>query len=478
MSGFWLIPLVVDLVLATFAIVSVLRHRKEPVAMLCWVMAILLLPYFGLVLYGLLGSQWVVRQTQRRRQRVAHLITKLEAWSRQRADGTAEETDFPEDLRAIAALGRHLVDMPATRDNAVGIYQESEVTFAALEEAIRAAKHHIHAEYYIWRPDDTGYSFRDLLVEKARAGVECRLLLDSVGCFWIGRRFTRPFTEAGGHVAFFLPLRPFGKQLSPQMRNHRKIVVVDGEVGFMGSQNIGDEYRGRLKKLSPWYDTHMRLAGPAVSYLQRTFCEDWLFATRQDLAGEDYFPEPQRSGQAIVQILPTDPEQNINPLEQILFAAVSSARYKIRIGTPYFVPSPALRMAFTYARSRGVEIELVLPTRSDSMIALWAGRSFYRELLERGVRIYEYAGGVLHSKLVTVDDRWCMLGSANMDVRSFRLNFEITALIYDQGVTRELASSLQGFCHRAHEISLRELRTRPMHQEIVEGTARLLTPLL
>jgi hypothetical protein len=152
MSGFWLIPLGVDLVLASFAIVSVLRHRKEPVAMLCWVMAILLLPYFGLVLYGLLGSHWVVRQTQRRRQRVAHLIAKLEAWSMQRADGTAEETDFPEDLRAIAGLGRHLVDMPATRDNAVGIYQESEVTFAALEEAIRAAKHHIHAEYYIWRP--------------------------------------------------------------------------------------------------------------------------------------------------------------------------------------------------------------------------------------------------------------------------------------------------------------------------------------
>ena len=212
--------------------------------------------------------------------------------------------------------------------------------------------------------------------------------------------------------------------------------------------------------------------------MQRTFCEDWLFATRQDLAGKDYFPEPQRSGQAIVQILPTDPEQNINPLEQILFAAVSSARNKIRIGTPYFVPSPALRMAFTYARSRGVEIELVLPTRSDSMIALWAGRSFYQELLERGVRIYEYAGGVLHSKLVTVDDRWCMLGSANMDVRSFRLNFEITSLIYDQGVTRELAASLQRFCHQAHEISLRELRKRPMHQDILEGTARLLTPLL
>jgi cardiolipin synthase len=478
MSGFLVVLLIANYMLALVVILSVLRQRKEPMAMLCWIMAVLILPFLGTLLYWLIGSAWVVRRTRRRRRRVARQIAMLEAWARQQADGTGEEPDFPEDLRAIAGLGRRLSDLPATRQNAVEIYQESEVTFAALEDAMRAAKHHIHAEYYIWRPDETGYFFRDLLIEKARSGVECRVLLDSVGSFSIGRKFTRPFTEAGGKIAFFMPLRPFRKNISPQLRNHRKIVVVDGQIGFIGSQNIGDEYRGRLKKLSPWYDTHMRVAGPAALVLQRTFCEDWLFATRQDLSGQDYFPGPARPGRSIVQILPTGPEQNINPLEQIMFAAVSSAKDKIRIATPYFVPSPALRMAFTYACTRGVTVELVLPTRSDALIVLWAGRSFYRELLERGVKIYEYDGGVLHSKLVTVDDRWCMLGSANMDMRSFRLNYEVTALIYDQAVTRELAASIDRFCRRARVISLRELRERPRYYEVIEGTARLLTPLL
>jgi cardiolipin synthase A/B len=478
MSGVLSAVLIANYALAAMVIVSVLRQRKEPMAMLSWIMAVLVLPFVGTLLYWLMGSAWVVRRSRRRRRRMAHMLARLEAWAKQQADGTGEEPDFPDDLRAIAGLGRRLADLPATRQNAVEIYQESEVTFAALEDAMREAKHHIHAEYYIWRPDETGLFFRDLLIEKARAGVECRVLLDSVGCFRVGRRFTRPFTQAGGQLAFFMPLRPFRKNISPQLRNHRKIVVIDGQVGFLGSQNIGDEYRGRLKKLSPWYDTHMRVEGPAALLLQRTFCEDWLFATRQDLSGETYFPEPPRPGHSIVQILPTGPEQNINPLEQILFAAVSSARHKIRIATPYFVPSPALRMAFTYACSRGVRVELVLPTRSDSMIVLWAGRSFYRELLERGVKIYEYDGGVVHSKLVTVDDRWCMLGSANMDMRSFRLNFEVTALIYDQAVTRELAASIDRFCHRARDISLRELRERRWHHDLLEGTARLLTPLL
>ncbi len=480
MSGFWVIAFVVDYVLVPFALFSVLRQRKEPMAMLSWLLAILFLPYIGMVLYWILGSNWVVRRTKRRRKRVAHLIAKIEAWADQQAGGASreEQPDLPDDLRAIAKLGRRLADLPAVGGNQVEIFQEANATFAALEAAIRQARHHIHAEYYIWRPDETGIHFRDLLIEKARAGVQVRLLLDAVGCFWITRKFTQPLLDAGARVAYFLPLRLLRRKLSPHMRNHRKIVVVDGRVAFLGSQNIGDEYRGRLRKLSPWYDTHMYVAGPAALFVQRTFAEDWLFATREDLTGEEFFPQPERPGSSIVQILPTGPDQNISPLEQIVFAAVSSARRQIRIATPYFVPGPALRMAFTHACSRGVQVELVLPTRSDALIVLWAGRSFYEELIERGVKIYEYDGGVLHSKLMTVDHRWCMVGSANMDVRSFRLNFEITALVYDQNVTAELANSIDRFCRRARLITVKELRARPWHEPIVEGSARLLTPLL
>jgi cardiolipin synthase len=480
MPSLWVVALVLNLLLVLLVIASVLRQRKEPMAMLAWVLTIVFFPGLGMLLYWLMGSNMVVRRTKRRRRRLAHLVARLEAWTEQHVGPgrSAGDPELPPDLRSVAALGQRLAGMPAVGGNAVQIYLEANATYSALEQAIRAARHHIHLEYYIWNPDETGHAFRDLLVERARAGVECRLLLDSVGCWRLSRRFLRPLTAAGVQMAFFLPLYPLRKKWSPHLRNHRKIAVLDGQVGFLGSQNIGDEYRGRLQHLSPWYDSHLRLDGPAALFLQRTFAEDWLFATRENLAGEGYFGPPRRPGHSVVQILATGPDQNLSPLEQIVFAAVSSARRSIRIATPYFVPHAALRMALIHAASRDVRVELVLPTRSDLPFLLWAARSFYAELLEAGVRIYEYGDGVLHSKLVTVDDRWCMLGSANMDIRSFRLNFEVTALIYDAEVVLALAQSIAEYCHRARPVSLREVWNRPWHHQLAEGAARLFAPLL
>ena len=480
MAWFWGVTIALNYVLVPFLVGSVLRRRTEPMAMLAWILVIVFVPYLGIFFYWLLGSNRVVRRTKRRRRRVAHLITRIESWAKQQTGtgGNGFEPHLPEDLRGIAELGQRMAGMPVMGGNTVHVYQEANITFNAIEQAIRAAQHHIHAEYYIWQPDETGLYFRDLLIEKARAGVQCRLLFDSVGCWRLGRRFTQPLLDAGAQIAFFLPLFARGKRLSPHLRNHRKIVVIDGQVAFMGSQNIGDEYRGRLRRLSPWYDTHMRINGPAALFLQRTFAEDWLFATRENVAGEEFFPQPQRPGGSIMQIMPTGPDQNVSPLEQVLFAAVASACRTIRIATPYFVPGPGLRMALIHARSRGVQVELILPTRSDSLVMLWAARSFYAELVDAGVTIHEYDGGVLHSKIVTVDDRWCMVGSANMDVRSFRLNFEITALLYDQDVTRHLLESIERFCQRARIIKPDDIRQRRLHQQLIEGAARLLTPLL
>jgi cardiolipin synthase len=472
--------LVVHAVVALFVVAGVLRRRKEPMSMLAWILAIVTLPFVGAVLHGLIAATRVRRKAGRRRHRVAHLMARLGERAAVRARGGGEQltAELPEDLRTVEQMGRRLSEMPATSGNAVRIYQEANQTYTALEEAIRAAERHVHMEYYIWQPDQTGQHFRDLLVEKARAGVECRVLLDAVGCWRLTRRFTRPLIEAGGQVAFFMPLRPLRRHISPHLRNHRKIAVVDGQVAFVGSQNIGDEYRGRLKRLSPWFDTHMRVSGPAALFLQQTFAEDWAFATRQSLMADGYFPEPRYAGDSIVQVLPSGPDQDISALDQLLFAAVSTARSRIRIATPYFVPSAALRTALIHACYRGVHVRLVLPTRSNALLVLWAGRSFYPELLDAGVEIYEFDGGMLHSKIVTVDDRWCMLGTANMDVRSFRLNFEITALLYDRGVTRELSESIERHCGNSRKITARDVWQRPLRLQLFEGVARLFAPLL
>ena len=477
----WLV-LAANYLLALLSIVTVLRRRREPPAMVAWILALLALPGLGLLAYWLLGSGRLRRKVSRRRRRLASLVTGVRRWAEPHnlPDGRAVHAELPEEEARIERLGRRLADMPATGGNEVRILQEADATYVALEEALRAARHHIHLEYYIWQPDETGRHFRALVIERARAGIECRLLLDAVGCRRLRRPFLQPLLDAGVRVRFFMPLHlfPLGRRWSVHLRDHRKIAVIDGRVAFLGSQNIGDEYRGRLRGLSPWYDTHMRIAGPGALFLQQVFAEDWYLVARERLDSEVYFPRPQPVGGSVVQVLPTGPDQGVDVLAQILFVVVSSARSSIRIATPYFAPDPAVRMALAHARYRGVQVRLILPTRSDSQLALWAARSFYGELLESGVEVYEYDAGVLHSKLVTVDDRWCMLGSANMDARSFRLNFEVTALIYDPQVAAGLARSIDGYCGTARRITPRDVWHQGLLRQVGEGAARLFAPLL
>lgn len=472
--------LLAGLILSALAVVSILRRRKEPLAMLAWLFAVVFLPVIGVLLYWLFSSNRIRRKASRRRRRATALVSQLNRALESRLQAGSDETRtrLPEDLRPVERMAYRLSNFPAVGGNDVRVYEEANQTYAALEEAIRAARHHIHLEYYIWQPDETGRYFRDLLIEKARAGVECRLLLDALGCSRLNQRFIRPLTEGGVRLAFYMPFYPFRKGWSFHLRNHRKIAVMDGQTAFIGSQNIGDEYRGRLKKLSPWYDSHMRVAGPAALFLQLTFFEDWAFSTRERLDGPQYCPDPRQAGESIVQILPTGPDQDVNTLGHIVFAAVSLAKENIRIATPYFVPNAETLIALQYAALRGVRVQIVLPTRSDAPLALWAGRSFYNDLMQAGVEIYEYDHGVLHSKLITIDNRWCMLGSANMDVRSFRLNFEVTALVYDPKVADESSDSIERRCQRARRIAPPDVYHGSLGRELLEGAARLFAPLL
>ncbi len=478
-------PLLTLLIVANFAVaalagVSVLRQRKEPMAMLAWLFAIVTLPFLGVAAYMLFGGSRVHRKARRRRRRLAQLIARFGEWAEQGLAAPQRQAAeaLPADLAAVAQLGRRLVSVPVVGGNAVEVFNDANATFAALERAIRGARQHIHLEYYIWQPDQTGTAFRDLLIERARAGVRCRLLLDAVGCWSLRRSFIRPMLDAGVEVAFFLPLWPLRRRVSPHLRNHRKIVVIDGQDAFVGSQNIGDEYRGRLKRLSPWFDTHLHIRGPAALFLQETFVEDWCFATRQALEIDPHLPQPAVVGDSLVQILPTGPDQGADALMQIVFAAVATAQREIRLETPYFVPGPAFLAALEHACYRGVRVQIVIPTRTDAPLVLMAGRSFYAQLLAAGVEIFEYDHGVLHSKIITVDDRWCMVGSANMDVRSFRLNFEITALLYDAAISRGLSEWIGGHASAARRLRPRDVWQPGLLRQVAEGAARLFSPLL
>lgn len=482
MTQLWLLAVWIHYGLVVISVATVLRRRREPTAMIAWILAIVFLPVVGMLAYWLLASNRLRRKARRRRRRVAHLLRRLrEQTVRLTVHDESNATPaLPDDLASVERLGRRLAEVPAVGGNAVTVYTDGEASFAALEEAIRNASHHVHLEYYIWRDDATGRALRDLVAERARAGVECRVLLDAVGCWKLPRAFLRPLLDAGAAAHFFLPLRPFPlrKRWSLHLRNHRKLAVCDGQMALLGSQNVGDEYRGRDPALSPWFDVQMMMTGPAALFVQQTFAEDWYLAAREQLDRDVYFPPPVRPGTTLAQVLSTGPDQPVSTLTQVIFAAVSAARDSIRIATPYFVPDPAVRMALASACYRGVRVRLVLPTRSDVALVLWAARSFYAELLDAGVEVYEYDAGVLHSKVVVVDDRWALLGSANMDVRSFRLNFEITGAVYDHDVAQQLGEYVERFCAKGRRVQAAEVWRKSLVRQLGEGAARLFAPLL
>lgn len=481
MPGLWFWAVLAHSIIAIFTVGLVLRRRAEPVSMLAWIFSAVTVPFLGAFLYAIFGSNRVRRKAHRKRGKVVHIVRQIEKEARQRAGGSTHDPNdtLDPDVRFIERFSRRLVQIPAVGGNQVRIYNESEETYRGLEEAIRAARHHIHMEYYIWQPDATGEHFRELMIEKAQEKVECRVLLDAVGCWKLPRRFYQPMLDAGVRVEFFLPFFPLRtRRWSLNLRNHRKIAVMDGNIAFMGSQNIGDEYRGRLKRLSPWYDSHMRVCGPASLFLQQTFAEDWVFATGEQLQGEEYFAPPKSCGESLVQILPTGPDQDVSVLGHLAFAGVSAAHKSIRIATPYFVPNTALMLALVHACYRGVKVQIVVPTRTDNVLALWAGRSFYAELLDAGAEIYEFADGLLHSKIISVDDRWCILGSANMDARSFKLNFEISAVMYDTTLSTELGAYIERRCRQSQRITAQDVWSRGAAGRVAEGIARLFSPVL
>lgn len=477
-SWLWSALLALQEVLVFLLILVILRRPREPRAMLAWILALLLLPFVGIVLYLVLGEPRKRRHRRRRRRRRAEVLRSLKATDSGERQWSPEEVPATPEERRLQRLARRLEAFPECPGNEVTIYQEAEETYLAKRRAIAEARSHVHLEYYIMRPDETGLEIRDTLIDRARQGVQCRLLLDYIGCWWLPRSFVQPMTEAGVEVAFALPVLPLRWRWRVNYRNHRKILVVDGVTGFTGSQNIGNEYSGRLARFGPWRDTHMKIVGPAVQHLQEIFVQDWHYSTRRKLVSEDYFPESEASGDHVVQLVPSGPDQHSAVMHQLLFAAMSLAQESICIITPYFVPDSAMVLAFQSAAYRGIQVRLIIPSCSDHRWVLWAGRSYYGELLRAGVEIFEHDSTMLHSKVMIVDERWAMVGSANMDERSFRINFELTTLLYSDAIARELFRDFESLRSSSRRIARADVTDRSLKDSLITGLARLSSPLL
>jgi cardiolipin synthase A/B len=472
-EALWVL-LFIHLAVATVLTADLLLRHKQPVATLAWLEALYLLPVLGVLFYIAFGAETIRRRKYRKRR---HVIRAFEGKLRGQVI-CCPPSNLSPPLADVLAVAISCSRRPPTFGNSVRLFKNPAAFYDDLEVATRAAKRHIHYEFYILKPDLTGERFLDLLAEKAASGVEVRLLLDYVGSRALGAAYLTKLQQAGGKVEWFLPLRILPPPLSFHLRNHRKIAVIDGEVGYAGGTNIGDEYRGRWARLSSWHDTHLRLEGPAVHHLQEIFVEDWRFATGKSLLREDYFPPQEVAGDAIVHVISSGPDDPSKALHATLFQAIVTAREKVWITTPYFIPDGAMLAALVASARRGVDVRLLLPERSDHPLVDRAGESFLPELLEAGARVYRYEAGMLHSKLVAIDGHWGILGSANMDIRSFRLDFEVNLVLLSPGGVQELEAAFLSELVQSRPFRLSEATGAPLHRRLSVAACRMLTPIL
>lgn len=459
--------------------VWIVMQKRAPVSTMSWILSLALLPFAGFLIYYFLGPQRLKKQRLKRLRSRAIAQAPADVASLREAAERA-----PPALRQMAALGTAACGLPVSSATAAELLSGGARTFDAIFEAIRQARDHIHLEYYIFEPDQTGTALRDLLIERAREGVIVRLLLDALGSKRVGRRFMAPMLEAGIHVALFHDTR-IGRRLRPvtNYRTHRKIVVCDGRVGFTGGVNITDEEDRRIRP-DAYHDAHLRIEGSAVRWLQTTFLEDWTYATGEDPrhihetldALLPRLPAHEGAGDIPVQIVTSGPDSALEAIHRIHVAAIHSAGQRAWLTTPYFVPGEPALMALTSAALRGVDVRLLVPRRSDSLIVSAAARSYYDELIAAGVKIWEYKARMLHSKTLVVDDHCAMIGTANFDNRSFRLNFEVCAVIYGPALARPLAAQFETDLHSA--AAVRGQRRQSFARRLGDATARLFSPLL
>jgi cardiolipin synthase len=457
----------------------VLVRRKEPSATIAWILTLVLLPPLGATLFLLFGRDRVRLPAKRKREIDAIVRAQVAALRDEPATERTSHLVLASPFeRSLFRVAQGLSHLRASSGNKAEVLVEGDAMYAALGAAIDAARHHVHAQYYLIRNDATGSWFRDRLVAAAKRGVTVRLLMDGFGCFALGRGWRRPLLKAGVLVADFLPMRTV--LLQPvNLRNHRKIVVVDGNTAFTGGFNIGDEYRGQMPGVGTWRDVHLRIEGPAAAELQRIFFQDWAFATREPIAPEDYFPrEPDACGDATIAVVPSGPDTRTEAIHRLFFGAIVGAQREVLVTTPYFVPTESILVAMELAAMRGVDVKLVLPAHSNHSVTFHAGRSFYAQLLDAGVDIREFQPGMVHAKTLVADSQVALIGSANMDMRSFRLNFEVHTLVHDETTAAHLHRSFEENVAQSRRVPIEEWNARRWTLRVKEGASRLVSPLL
>ncbi|MFC3886208.1 cardiolipin synthase [Bacillus songklensis] len=464
------------------AVTIIFLERRNVAATWAWLLVLFFIPIAGFFLYIIFGQNLSKRKifkltTQQKREFGRELEEQKQLIEVNQMRYSDPSTVQYESLIYMNVISGYSL---LTQDNDIEIFTDGHDKFDALLESIDHAQDHIHLVYYIFRNDHIGKRVLDALTEKARDGVEVRILYDDMGCSRVPKRFFKPLIEAGGEVAIFFPSRilPF-LNFRVNYRNHRKIVIIDGKIGYVGGFNIGDEYLGLNKKFGYWRDTHLKVAGSAVDTLQTRFFLDWNSASPEKSAFEKrYYPLKKSNGSTAVQILSSGPDSEWHQIRNGILKMIYSAKKSIDIQTPYFVPDESVMNALKIAAVSGVDVRIMIPNKPDHMFVYWATYSYVGELLDAGAKCYKYDNGFIHAKTIVVDGEVASVGTANFDVRSFKLNFEVNAFIYGTNAAKRLENIFEDDILRSTELTKEMYDQRSRGIKFKESISRLLSPIL
>lgn len=464
-------------------LVVLVRRASRPSVATGWIVLVLAQPILGAILYFTVGE---TRFGRRRIRRHREILARIDQPAVHRhSDPAAYAPRLPEPAREMALVSDAVSHGVVCGGNRVELFSETEDSIDAMIAAIDAAKVHCHALFYIWLDDPTGRRMAEAIARAAERGVACRVLVDAVGSKGFLRSATcRSLRKRGVKVVSALPVNLVRMVLSRlDLRNHRKILVVDGLVGFTGSQNIADASFAPKAKYAPWVDCMIRLDGPAVRELQMIFVVDWALDAPGDGRDLDVdavlsIEPPVHADGVPAQVLATGPNYQADAVTQIVQALVHACRRELVLTTPYFVPDQATLTNLTVAARRGAQVTLVLPARNDSRLVSLASRSLFGPLLEAGVSIEEYHGGLLHAKTIAVDGAIGVVMSANLDLRSYELNFECGVLVYDDAFAKRLRALQETYRAKSTPVPVARWRDRPLRLKLAQGAASVLSPLL
>jgi cardiolipin synthase A/B len=453
-------------------------ENRHPAQTITWLIVLGSFPLVGFIFYLLFGRNY-------RKERIFRKKYFLD----KQAFLTVEGDDDPRSEEKLELMGEHqgklfklaqkLANSPISFDTATKVLTNGEETFRHILEELKRARHHIHMEYYIFRHDQIGQEIKNILIQKATEGVKIRFMFDAVGSWQLSKAFINDLKSAGIETVSFGPVKlPFLNNKF-NFRNHRKIIVIDGNIGFVGGLNIGDEYLGRDKDIGFWRDTHLMLRGEAVRTLQLIFLQDWYYMTNHSFLTAEYLsPQIDYKSHGGVQLIAGGPDNVHSVIKNIFFSMIGSASQSVWIASPYFIPDEDIFSAIKVAALSGIDVRLLVPNRPDKRIVFHASRSYFPELLEAGVKIYEYERGFMHSKIVIVDGELASIGTSNMDMRSFHLNFEVNAFLFRTKSTQKLVAEYLNDLEYSKQLDLQTFQKRHIGFRLLESTARLLSPLL